>query len=55
MEILNNLVRGYETDVLYLDYTKASDKVDNKILLLKAYLHMGLVANFSNGLSHVAE
>ena len=34
-EILSNLVKGYETDVLYLDYAKAFDKVDHNILLYK--------------------
>ena len=34
-EILNNLNNSDETDVLYLDYAKAFDKVDHNILLNK--------------------
>ena len=38
-EILRNMNAGYETDVIYLDYAKAFDKVDHKQHLqkLKAY------------------
>ena len=38
-EIFRNMNAGYETDVIYLDYAKAFDKVVNKLLLqkLKAY------------------
>ena len=34
-KILNNLNNSDETDVLYLDYAKALDKVDHNILLDK--------------------
>ena len=33
--ILKNINEGYETDVLYLDYTKDFEKVDHKIPLQK--------------------
>ena len=34
-DILKNLNAGYETDVNYLDYAKALDKVDHQLLLQK--------------------
>ena len=36
-EILQNQLRGEETDVIYLDYAKAFDKVDHDLLLLKLW------------------
>ena len=35
--ILQNLQNGMDTDVIYLDYAKAFDKVDHQILLQKLY------------------
>ena len=35
--ILQNLQNGMDTDVIYLDYAKAFDKVDHQILLEKLY------------------
>ena len=35
--ILENLQHGMDTDVIYLDYAKAFDKVDHEILLKKLY------------------
>ena len=32
-EILRNMNAGYETDVIYLDYAKAFNKVDHKLLI----------------------
>ena len=37
--ILKNNLKGYETDVIYLDYEKAFDKVDHNILLKKLTLY----------------
>ena len=37
--ILKNNLKGYETDVIYLDYAKAFDKVDHNILLKKLSLY----------------
>ena len=33
--ILENLVTGWDTDVIYLDYTRAFDRVDHDLLLKK--------------------
>ena len=38
-QILKNLLNGVETDVIYLDYAKAFDKVDHTILLKKLSLY----------------
>ena len=38
-QILENYLRGEDTDVIYLDYAKAFDKVDHKILLHKLSLY----------------
>ena len=34
-DILTDIARGKETDVLYLDLSKAFDRVSNRLLLLK--------------------
>ena len=36
--ILNNLLENKDTDVIYLDYAKAFDKVDHQLLLKKLWL-----------------
>ena len=36
--ILNNLTKGIETDSIYLDYSKAFDKIDHTILIIKLKL-----------------
>ena len=37
--ILNNYLDSSETDVIYLDYAKAFDKVDHKLLIRKLHLY----------------
>ena len=37
--ILENLLNNLDTDVIYLDYAKAFDKVDHQILLLKLHAY----------------
>ena len=37
--ILQNLQNGMDTDVIYLDYAKAFDKVDHQLLLQKLYAY----------------
>ena len=47
-EIHRNLLEGYETDVIYLDFEKAFDKVDHELLLqkLKTYGIEGKLYNW---------
>ena len=47
--ILLNALEGSDTDVIYLDYQKAFDKVDHEILLMKLKLH-GINGNLYNWL-----
>ena len=37
--ILDNMVDGYDTDVIYLDYTRAFDRVDHELLSKKLHLY----------------
>ena len=37
-KVLHNLLESKDTDVIYLDYAKAFDKVDHQILLRKNYM-----------------
>ena len=43
--VLNNSVQGFDIDSIYIDYSKAFDKVDHG-LLLKKLNHYGIVGNF---------
>ena len=36
---MQNLIQGKDTDVLYLDYAKAFDKVDHSILIEKLKIY----------------
>ena len=37
--ILKNFLNGHDTDAIYLDFSKAFDKVDHKILISKLYAY----------------
>ena len=45
--VLNNSVQGFDIDSIYIDYSKAFDKVDHG-LLLKKLNHYGIVGKFHN-------
>ena len=45
--LLDNMEKGYDVDVIYLDFAKAFDKVDHGILLEKLY-NIGIKGNILN-------
>ena len=59
-EIIQNLLKNNDTDAVYLDYAKAFDKVDHKLLLQKIYtygirgkLHAWLTSYLENRVQYV--